>query len=82
MNHVFGFIVFETEGKDPIGPIEDPYGFTIVQVMKRDYGPANKTFTQAKKELEFRITARKKDANYRKWIDKIRAKVPVKKFIN
>ncbi|MGC6466844.1 MAG: SurA N-terminal domain-containing protein [Akkermansiaceae bacterium] len=81
LNHEFGFILFESEGNDVIGPFEDPYGFNIIQVVKRDYGPAE-PFAKVRDRMKKRVEAEKKNANFEEWMKKMRARADIKKMID
>lgn len=81
LNHEFGFILFETEGNDVIGPFEDPYGFNIIQVVKRDLGPS-KPFDEVRDIMKKRVEAEKKNANFGEWMEKMRARADIKKMID
>ena len=80
LNHEFGFILFESEGNEVIGPFEDPYGFNIIQVVKRDLGPA-KPYSEVRDLMQKRVEAEKKKANFEEWMKKMRSRAVVKKMI-
>lgn len=80
LNHDFGFILFETKGNEVIGPIEDNFGFNIIQVIDRDYGPA-KPFGTVRDEMKRRVVSEKKKANFEKWMKKMRARAAIKKML-
>lgn len=71
MVHEFGFVVFETEGTEVMGPLEDRKGFTIVRVKDRDFGPA-KPFAEVRDLMEKRVNDEKKKAEFEKWMAKVR----------
>jgi|GEM_PF-377499 len=81
LNHEFGFILFESEGNDVIGPFEDPSGFNIIQVVKREYGPA-KSFEEVRDEMKKRVESEKKKANFEEWMKKMRARALIEKMID
>lgn len=81
LNHEFGFILFESEGNDVIGPFEDPYGFNIIQVVKREFGPA-KPFAEVRDEMQKRVESEKKKANFEEWMKKMRSRAVIQKLID
>lgn len=81
LNAEFGYLLFESKGNEVMGPIEDNWGYNIIQVKKRDFGPPSKSFSKAEEELKRRITSEKKKANFEKWMKKMRARAVIKKMI-
>jgi len=81
LNHEFSFILFETQGNDAMGPIEDNFGYNIIQVLKREFGPPEKSFAEAKDLMKRRIESEKKKANFEKWMKKMRTRAVVKRMI-
>ena len=81
LNHEFSFILFETQGNDTMGPIEDNFGYNIIQVLDRQFGPPEKSFAEAKDLMKRRIESEKKKANFEKWMKKMRTRAVVKKMI-
>jgi len=80
LNMEFGYLVFETEGSEVLGPFEDQRGFTIFKVIDRKYGPA-KPLASVKKEMQKRVSNKKKNARFQAWMKKLRDRVPIKKMI-
>lgn len=80
LNHEFGFILFESEGNEVVGPFEDPYGFNIIQVVERKFGPAE-PFAKVRDEMKKRVESDKKKANFEEWMKKVRARSIIKKMI-
>lgn len=78
MAHEFGFVVMETTGNDVMGPLEDPYGYTLVKVVERDFGPS-KPLSEVRDIIEKRVNDRKKKAEFDKWMDKVREDKMIKK---
>ena len=76
----FGTLLFETNGSEIMGPLEDQIGFNIVQVMERKLGPA-KPFLEVRDEVERRVISDKKKSNYQKWMKKMRARAVIKKML-
>ncbi|MFT6178302.1 MAG: parvulin-like peptidyl-prolyl isomerase [Akkermansiaceae bacterium] len=81
LNHEFGYLLFETEGNDVMGPIEDNFGFNIIQVLKRDLGPPEKSFADARSLMKRRVESEKKKANFEKWMKKMRTRAAIQKMI-
>lgn len=81
LNREFGFILFESEGNDVIGPFEDPYGFNIIQVIERKLGPAE-PLSKVREVMQRRVEAEKKNANFEEWMGKMRARAEVEKMID
>jgi len=81
LNHEFAFLLFETKGHEIMGPIEDNWGFNIVQVIDRSFGPPEKTFAGAKELMKRRIDSTKKKANFEKWMKKMRARAVIEKMV-
>jgi len=81
LNHEFGFLLFETVGNEVMGPIEDNFGFNIIQVIDRKYGPPEKTFTAARDLMKRRVESEKKKANFEKWMKKMRRRAAIQKMI-
>ncbi|MDC0266332.1 peptidylprolyl isomerase, partial [bacterium] len=76
----FGTLLFETNGSEIMGPLEDQIGFNIVQVMERKLGPA-KPFLEVRDEVQRRVISDKKKSNYQKWMKKMRARAVIKKML-
>ncbi|MEN8775289.1 MAG: peptidylprolyl isomerase [Akkermansiaceae bacterium] len=76
----FGTLLFETEGNEIMGPLEDRIGFNIVQVMERKLGPA-KPFEEVREEMQRMVTSEKKKSNYEKWMKKMRSRAVIEKML-
>jgi hypothetical protein len=76
----FGTLLFESEGNEIMGPLEDRIGFNIVQVMERKPGPA-KPFAEVREEMKRRVVSEKKTLNYEKWMKKMRSRAVIKKML-
>lgn len=62
-------IVDAPEGK-VIGPLLDPQGFTIVKVIKIDYGPSpSLSDDKVRQMIEERVRKKKTSAQYERWIE-------------
>ena len=80
LNMEFGTILFETEGNQVLGPIEDRFGFNIIQVVERKLGPAP-PYEKAREQIKMRVMAEKKKANFERWMKKMRARADIKKML-
>lgn len=78
----FAAIVFDAKDGDVIEPMLDPRGFTIVKVIKIDYGPSpSLSEPQVRRMVEERVRKRKTSAQYDRWIEsrRKRAMIDMKK---
>ena len=80
LQHEFGFAIFETQTKEIMGPLEDQYGYNIIQIVERKLGPS-KPLSQVRDLIKNRVEGQKKRLNFEKWMKKLRARVPVEKMI-
>ena len=80
LQHEFGYAIFETETKEVFGPLEDQYGYNIIQIINRQLGPT-KPLSQVRDLIKQRVEGQKKRLNFEKWMKKLRARVPVEKMI-
>lgn len=80
MSMEFAHVIFELEGNEVLGPLEDQNGFNIIQVIKRTLGPA-KPFEEAREELQRLVISGKKKANFDKWMKKERSRAIIKKML-
>ena len=67
----FATILMETPAKTVLGPLEDPYGYTIVRVDKKYYGPSP-SLSKVRPEMENRVRARKNAAKLDRWTKRLR----------
>ena len=79
-NIEFGYILFESEGKEVLGPFEDRVGFNIIQVVERKFGEAE-PFAKVRDEMEQRVVSEKKKGNFEKWMKKMRSRAVIKKML-
>jgi len=80
LQHEFGFAIFETSTKEIMGPLEDQFGYNIIQVVERKFGPS-KPLHQVRELIKNRVEGQKKRLNFEKWMKKLRARVPIEKMI-
>lgn len=80
LQHEFGYAIFETETKEIFGPLEDQYGYNIIQIIERKLG-SSKPLSQVRGLIKQRVEGQKKRLNFEKWMEKLRARVPVEKMI-
>lgn len=72
-----GIIVDSPPGKI-VGPLMDPRGFTIVKVIKIDYGPSPALADdKVRQMIEERVRKQKTSAQYERWIESRRKKAMV-----
>jgi parvulin-like peptidyl-prolyl isomerase len=76
----FGAILFETEGNEVIGPIDDTRGYNIIKVIERKLGPA-KPFEEVRDELTQQVISQKKKGNFEKWMKKMRSRADIQKML-
>ncbi|MGJ8677283.1 MAG: peptidylprolyl isomerase [Akkermansiaceae bacterium] len=67
----FAAILMETPEKTILGPLEDPYGYTIVRIDKKHYGPAP-ALSKVRNVIENRVRARNNKSKLDKWIKRLR----------
>ena len=72
----FASIIFETPVGKTVGPLMDPQGFTIVKVVKIDYGPSPPLST-VREMIEERVRKKKTSAQYDRWIESRRKRAMV-----
>ena len=80
LNHDFGSFLFETQGNEIMGPIEDNFGFNIIQVITRKFGPA-KSLASVRDQMKSRVASEKKKENFEKWMKKMRARADIQKML-
>ena len=76
----FASILFEAEVGKAIGPLEDPAGFTVVKVTKKDLGPAPPLSDKKVRELvEDRVRRKKTEGEYKRWIEAKRKRAMIQR---
>jgi peptidyl-prolyl cis-trans isomerase SurA len=63
----FAAILFETEVGKVIGPLQDPSGFTLVKVTKKELGPPP-PLSKVREQIEERVRRKKTSTEYERWI--------------
>lgn len=81
LNREFGILLFETDTNELMGPLEDNFGYNIIQVTKRKLGPPEKSFEEARDLIKQIIDTDKKKANFEKWMKKMRTRATIEKMI-
>lgn len=76
----FANVIFNAELNKINGPLLDPQGFTIVKVIKKEYGPTP-PLSQVRDMIEERVRRKKTSAAYEKWIATKRKQAMIKKKI-
>jgi len=64
----FAAIIFDASVGKIVGPLMDPQGFTIVQPLKIDLGPAP-SLSEVREMIEERVRRKKTSAQYERWIE-------------
>lgn len=67
LSAAFAEVLFDAPLNQITGPLKDPYGFTIVKVTKKTYGPAP-SFSKVKDRMEREVEIEKRAERYNKWI--------------
>jgi len=63
----FAAILFEAEEGKIVGPLQDPSGFTLVKVTKKQLGPPP-PLSKVRDQLEERVRRKKTSTEYDRWI--------------
>jgi peptidyl-prolyl cis-trans isomerase SurA len=63
----FAAILFDAEEGKVVGPLQDPTGFTLVKVTKKQLGPPP-PLSKVREQLEERVRRKKTSAEYDRWI--------------
>ena len=71
----FGDVLFEESKEgDLVGPLKDPAGFTIVKILKINYGPSPPfTDKEIKERMKRAVNIEKRTEKYEKWINELKA---------
>ena len=67
LSSAFAEVLFDSPTGVVTGPLKDPYGFTIVKVIKKNYGPAP-SFSEVKERMRREVQIEKRASQYDKWI--------------
>lgn len=74
----FAAIIVDSPKEKIIGPLLDPRGFTIVEVIKVDYGPSPSLSDRNVREMiEERVRKKKTSAQYERWIESRRKRAMI-----
>jgi len=76
----FASVVFESAEGKLIGPLLDPFGFTIVRVKSKSLAPAP-ALEKIKPQIEEAVQRRKSAERYQKWIKRLRAEAMIDKRV-
>lgn len=78
----FASILFEAEIGKVLGPLEDPQGFTLVKVSKKDLGPAPALSDKKVRDMvEDRVRRKKTEGEYKHWIEGKRKRAMIKRMM-
>lgn len=72
----FAAIIFDAPVGKIVGPLMDPQGFTIVQPVMINFGPAP-SLDQVREMIEERVRRKKTSAQYERWIDSRRKRAMI-----
>ncbi len=72
----FASIIFDAPVGKIVGPLLDPQGFTIVKVVKIDYGPSP-SLDKVRDMIEERVRKKKTSAQYDRWIESRRKRAMI-----
>ncbi|OYV05950.1 MAG: hypothetical protein CFE26_08905 [Verrucomicrobiales bacterium VVV1] len=76
----FASILFDAEIGKIIGPLEDPQGFTVLKVTKKDLGPAPPLSDKNVREMvEDRVRRKKTEGEYKHWIEAKRKRAMIQR---
>jgi len=67
LSPAFAEVLFEAPLNAITGPLKDPYGFTIVKVTKKNFGPAP-SFSKVKDRMRREVEIEKRAKQYNNWI--------------
>lgn len=74
----FAAIIVDSPPGKIVGPLLDPQGFTIVKVIKIDYGPSPSLQDEKVREMiEERVRKKKTSAQYERWIEQRRKRAMI-----
>lgn len=74
----FAAIIVDSPKEKIIGPLLDPRGFTIVEVIKVEYGPSPPLSDRRVREMiEERVRKKKTSAQYERWIESRRKRAMI-----
>lgn len=74
----FAAIIIDTPEDKVIGPLLDPQGFTIVKVIKIEYGPSpSLSDDKVRQMIEERVRKKKTSAQYERWIESRRKRAMI-----
>lgn len=76
----FTDMLFKTPIGKIVGPLEGPNGFHIFKVTRRVKGPSP-PLSKVRKQLEQRVNAEKSAARYNRWIDRLRNKADIVRYM-
>jgi peptidyl-prolyl cis-trans isomerase SurA len=72
----FASIIFDAPVGKIVGPLLDPQGFTIVKVIKVEYGPSP-SLDKVRDMIEERVRKKKTSAQYDRWIESRRKRAMI-----
>ncbi len=76
----FAPVVFDQPVGKLIGPLTDQYGFHIIQVTKKVNGPSP-PLSKVRPQLESRVKADKSAVRFNRWIERLRNKAEIVRYL-
>jgi peptidyl-prolyl cis-trans isomerase SurA len=70
----FAAIIFDGPEGKVVGPLEDPQGFTLVKVTKKNLGPSPALQGEIRQQVEERVRRKKTSVQYDRWMEGLRKK--------
>ncbi len=79
----FGDALFEeSKAGDLVGPLKDPAGFTIVKIIKINYGPSpSLSDKETRERMKREVNIEKRTERYDKWIQSLKAHAMIERRI-
>ncbi len=77
----FADIVFDTPKGQIVGPLKDRRGFTIVEVIKKNYGPAPPLDKKMRERMRTEVEIEKRSVLYKEWLKLLRRTAMIKRRV-
>ncbi|MFD0896003.1 SurA N-terminal domain-containing protein [Luteolibacter ambystomatis] len=82
LSPAFSAILFEIEPGKATGPLQDPQGFSIVKVIKKELGPSEPLSNPKVRDLiEEAVRRKKTEGEYKRWIESKRKRAIIDRKI-
>lgn len=76
LNDIIDYFIFSLKPGEISDALESPYGYHVFEVLEAK-NEGIKTFPETIQEIESKITIRKKELVFRKWLENLRSRFPV-----